>query len=101
MRSLYAAIQQHRLLAAAAAFVTICAARSGSAASCASRRAQRAAAGVFSLLPLRPRARPRDRHIHQASLFFQTLVLVQTVLVREQPLFQSCDEHGMEFQPLG
>ena len=50
---------------------------------------------------VQPRARPRDRHIHQASLFFQTLVLVQTVLVREQPLFQSCDEHGMEFQPLG
>ncbi len=46
-------------------------------------------------------ARARDRHVHQAPFFVDTIGLARTALVREQAFFEARDEHGVEFEALG
>src|SRR6218665_3849395 len=41
-----------------------------------------------------------EGHVHQATLFLQSVALAGRVLVREQALFHAADEHTIKLQPL-
>ena len=50
---------------------------------------------------IEPFSRAGNGDIHQSTLFLETTVFPGTVFMREKPFFQTGNENGVEFQPLG
>ena len=50
---------------------------------------------------IKPFARTRHRHVHEAALFLDTVEIACRIIVREQAFFETTHEYRLELQPLG